>query len=271
MAVRAGHGTLRDRRRAAGRHADADAAPPRGLRRRPCRLWWEFVDERHGPWTIGELAHAARLLGRLAARRRVGAAVNDRLPDTCRIPPGAALRYLVEGRVLHGAGADLADDKLWSNPVLADAIRAAGDTGLRDDLRAHLPLVMDVLAEFDALPQTYAHGDASIQNILICNGEDDLVVIDWGFGSPLASTSVSPSSGRCTPASPGFGGRPDRPGHLRGLRAGPRRRGVCRPMVHSATSARSSPGRSSRRCRRSTPCVAPPRSPCAGRSGSGWH
>ncbi len=170
-------------------------------------LWWEFVDERRGPWTIGELAHAARLLGRLAARRRVGAAVNDRLPDTCRIPPGAALRYLVEGRVLYGAEADLADDELWSNPVLADAIRAAGDTGLRDDLRAHLPLVVDVLAELDALPQTYAHGDASIQNILICNGEDDLVVIDWGFGSPLAvgfdlgQLLVGPMHAGLTPAS----------------------------------------------------------------------
>ncbi len=149
-------------------------------------LWWEFVDERRGPWTIDELAHAATLLGRLAARRRVGAPVNDRLPEACRLPPGAALRYLAEGRVLHGAGADLADDDLWSHPVLAEAIRSTGETGLRDDLRAHLPRVLEVLAELDALPQTYAHGDASIQNILICHGEDDLVVIDWGFGSPLA-------------------------------------------------------------------------------------
>jgi hypothetical protein len=170
-------------------------------------LWWEFVDERRGPWTIDELARAARLLGRLAARRRSGAPVNDRLPETCRLPDGAALRYLVEGRVLIGAGTDLADDDLWSRPALAEALRDPWDPGLRDELRELLPLVLDVLAELEALPQTYAHGDASIQNILICNGEDDLVVIDWGFGSPLAvgfdlgQLLVGPMHAGLTPAS----------------------------------------------------------------------
>lgn len=149
-------------------------------------LWWEFVDERPGPWSLDELARAARLLGRLAARRRAGAEVNARLPEICRLPAGAALRYLVEGRVLHGAGADLADDELWAQPLLVEALRATGDPGLRDDLRAHLPLVLEVLTELDRLPQTYAHGDASIQNILVCEGEADFVVIDWGFASPLA-------------------------------------------------------------------------------------
>ncbi|MBW8730930.1 MAG: hypothetical protein JF622_08080 [Terrabacter sp.] len=170
-------------------------------------LWWEFVEERRGAWTTDELARAARLLGQLAARRRSGAMVNDRLPETCRLPDGAALRYLVEGRVLIGAGADLADDDLWSRPALAEALRDSGDTGLRDELQALLPMVLDVLAELDALPQTYAHGDASTQNILICDGEDDLVVIDWGFGTPLAvgfdlgQLLVGPMHAGLTPAS----------------------------------------------------------------------
>ncbi|MEW1954919.1 phosphotransferase [Terrabacter sp. NPDC080008] len=149
-------------------------------------LWWEFVKERPGPWTHDELRRAARLLGRLAARRRAGAEVNERLPETCRIPAGASLRYLVEGRVLHDGRADLADDRLWAHPLVAEALRGTGDVDLREDLRAHFPLVVDVLDELDRLPQTYAHGDASIQNILVCEGEEDFVVIDWGFGSLLA-------------------------------------------------------------------------------------
>lgn len=170
-------------------------------------LWWEFVHERRGPWSVAEFTHVARLLGRLAARRRTGAAANDALPDACRIPDGAALRYLVEGRVLHGAGADLADDELWRHPTLVEAVRTTGGPGLRDELRRHLPLLHEVLDELDALPQTYAHGDASVQNLLICDGEDDVVVIDWGFGSPLAvgfdlgQLLVGPMHAGLTPAS----------------------------------------------------------------------
>lgn len=170
-------------------------------------MWTEFVHERRGPWSVAELAHVARLLGRLAARRRAGAPVNAHLPDACRLPDGAALRYLVEGRVLFGAGADLADDALWRHPALDEAVRATGDPGLRDDLQRHLPLLREVLDELDTLPQTYAHGDASVQNLLICEGEEDVVVIDWGFGSPLAvgfdlgQLLVGPMHAGLTPAS----------------------------------------------------------------------
>lgn len=39
----------------------------------------------------------------------------------------------------------------------------------------------------DKLPQTYAHGDASPQNLLRpADDPDGLVAIDWGFGSLLA-------------------------------------------------------------------------------------
>ena len=38
----------------------------------------------------------------------------------------------------------------------------------------------------DGLPQTYAHGDASPQNLLLPAGEPaTIAVIDWGFGSLL--------------------------------------------------------------------------------------
>ncbi|WP_404392215.1 phosphotransferase [Humibacillus xanthopallidus] len=171
-------------------------------------LWSELVDERTGPWSTDELGRAAYLLGRLAARRHEGAEVNEQLPEICRqLPRGAALRYLVEGRVLVGASAELADDDLWAHPAMMQAVATTGDHDLRGDLLAMLDLALPVLAELDRLPQTFAHGDASVQNILICDGEDDLVVIDWGFGSLLAvgfdlgQLLVGPMHAGLTPAS----------------------------------------------------------------------
>ena len=150
-------------------------------------VWSELVAERHGPWSLAELARAAHLLGALAARRREGAEVNRSLPEVChRLPACAALRYLVEGRVLMGAGADIADDELWRHPAIVHAMAATCDAELRGDLRQALTLAGPTLDCLEGLPQTFAHGDASVQNILVCHGEDDLVVIDWGFGSLLA-------------------------------------------------------------------------------------
>ena len=150
-------------------------------------LWSELVDERAGPWSTDELRRAAYLLGRLAARRREGADINERLPEICRqLPRGAALRYLIEGRVLVGARAELTDDALWAHPAMVQALAATGDLDLRTALLDQIELALPVLGELDRLPQTYAHGDASVQNILVCHGEDDLIVIDWGFGSLLA-------------------------------------------------------------------------------------
>jgi hypothetical protein len=51
------------------------------------------------------------------------------------------------------------------------------------DLGAQLPRILDML---DTLPKTYAHGDASPQNLLLpANEPDTVVVIDWGFGTLL--------------------------------------------------------------------------------------
>jgi len=70
--------------------------------------------------------------------------------------------------------------------VDADALRATGDPGLPADMCAlgdRLPELLDLL---DRLPQTYAHGDASPQNLLLPAGEPGTIaVIDWGFGTLL--------------------------------------------------------------------------------------
>jgi hypothetical protein len=150
-------------------------------------LWWEYVDQRPGPWELADYRRAARLLGALAARRRAGADANRRLPELCRrMPPGGGLRYFVDGKVLRGCLPALRAARTWRHPVLAAALHAAADPGLPADLAAlgaRLPAVLDRL---DQVPQCYAHGDASPQNLLIPAGRpDELVVIDWGFGSLL--------------------------------------------------------------------------------------
>jgi hypothetical protein len=159
------------------KHVDADHVA----------LWWEYVDQRPGPWTLADYHRAARLLGALAARRRAGAPANQRLPAVARRQrPGEALRYFVRRRVLDGCLPALADAGTWCHPVLAAALREVADPGLPADLAAlgaRLPALLDRL---DRLPQCYAHGDASPQNLLIpAGGPAGLVVIDWGFGSPL--------------------------------------------------------------------------------------
>jgi hypothetical protein len=80
----------------------------------------------------------------------------------------------------------LQSGQVWQHPVLQEALRLAGDQQLPADmvaLGARLPQVLDML---DDLPQTYAHGDASPQNLLLPADEPGtIVVIDWGFGTLL--------------------------------------------------------------------------------------
>jgi Ser/Thr protein kinase RdoA (MazF antagonist) len=89
------------------------------------------------------------------------------------------------GRVKMGAGGMLEDDDLWAHPALMSAIAVTGESHLRDDLRAIMPEVDRWLDVLDSLPQTYVHGDASPQNLLVPVGDpDQFVVIDFSFHSP---------------------------------------------------------------------------------------
>jgi len=150
-------------------------------------LWWEFITQRPGPWRLEDYRRAAYLLGRLAARRREGAAANDSLPSVARDrSAGSALRTYTQSRVMRGVVPMLADGSLWHHPMLQQALREAADPGLPDAmlaLAARLPQILDML---DELPQTHAHGDASPQNLLLPADEPGtVVVIDWGFGTLL--------------------------------------------------------------------------------------
>jgi hypothetical protein len=148
-------------------------------------LWWEYIEQRPGDWTLADYRLAARLLGQLAARRQDGAAVNEALPAIAR-ESGSALRFYTERRVLSGLVPALQAGRVWEHPVLREALRQADDPELPADMLAlgeRLPRLLDLL---DKLPQTYAHGDASPQNLLLPAAEPGTIaVIDWGFGTLL--------------------------------------------------------------------------------------
>jgi hypothetical protein len=149
-------------------------------------LWMEDVVQSPGRWPLERFERAANLLGRLSARRQIHL-VEPILARQGVSTPGIGLRYYTNGRVGTIAIPLLADEQTWRHPLLAEAVRSTGDHGLRDELLAlaeRLPAVLDGL---DALPQTYQHGDASPQNLLVPKDkQDEFVVIDWGFDCPQA-------------------------------------------------------------------------------------
>jgi hypothetical protein len=113
--------------------------------------------------------------------------VEPLLPRSGISTPGIGLRYYTNGRVLMGAIPLLASEETWKHPLLAAAVQSTGNHGLRDDLLALAERLPGVLDRLDALPQTYQHGDASPQNLLVPKDEpDEFVVIDWGFDCPQA-------------------------------------------------------------------------------------
>lgn len=150
-------------------------------------LWMEDVRLCDEPWGLDRFVRAAHALGRLAARRRSDRGEPFRPEDPLARQPGVALRFYTMGRVVHGAIEPLAQDALWAHPALAGALLAADDQDLRQDFMAVAARIPALLDHLDTLPQTYAHGDASPQNLLVpANDPDTFVVIDWGFDSPQA-------------------------------------------------------------------------------------
>ena len=77
----------------------------------------------------------------------------------------------------------LAGDAVWSHPQVADV----ADRNLRSDLQrlaARVPALLDTL---DGLPQTFVHGDASPQNLLVPAADPDtFVAVDWSLIGPCA-------------------------------------------------------------------------------------
>lgn len=209
-------------------------------------LWVEDVEVSSAVWGLAMFARAARLLGRLAARRPVGC---DTLiaPSEQSAQPGFVLRYYTGGRVRMGALPQLVDDALWAHPTVAAAVEATGEHALRADLvdaSEHLDAWLDLL---DALPQTYAHGDASPQNLLVPASEPGtFVIIDWGFNCPLAVGFDLGQRARRSGARRRVGGRRPARGagrHRAGVSRGPRLRGLRREPRPSPHRLRGQPRR----------------------------
>lgn len=151
-------------------------------------LWWQYVEIRSSPWSLTDFARAARLLGQLAARRREGMSINATMPTFLgESGRGVALRYYTRGRVFTFDVPAVQNDQLWRHSALAEAVEQVGDNHLRADLLALAERVPGILDRLDQLPQTYAHGDASPQNLLTpADRPDTVLVIDWGFSTPQA-------------------------------------------------------------------------------------
>jgi hypothetical protein len=76
--------------------------------------------------------------------------------------------------------------QIWRHPVLREALRRVDDPGLPAEMNSLGAQLPQLLNRLDKLPQTYAHGDASPQNLLLPAGEPGTIaVIDWGFGTLL--------------------------------------------------------------------------------------
>ncbi len=150
-------------------------------------MWSEWIDDDGSIWELDDYTTAARGLGRLAARRRQGAAVNEALPALClMVDAGYALRLYAHNRTLAETLPRLRDPAVHTHPVVVEGLAAAGSGTWAEMLAlgARIPTLLD---ELDTLPQAFAHGDASPQNLLRPPGEPGtLVAIDWGFGSLLA-------------------------------------------------------------------------------------
>ena len=137
-------------------------------------VWLEAVTTRDAPWTVDEFAHAAHLLGRLAASERVRPLASVGEGDRRR-----TARDYVDGRLTVQVVPMLRDDRLWAHPVL----RATFGEELRTRLLAQVEAVDAYVTELESVPLGTAHGDACPNNLLRTTDSSDVVLIDFGFWS----------------------------------------------------------------------------------------
>lgn len=133
-------------------------------------IWMRDIDADPGGWELEQYAHAAGLLGRLAASERVrplaGIGRGDR----------PLVREYAEGRVASQLLPAIRSD-LWQHPLVA----ATFDDELRNRLLLAADHMWSIVDELEALPSGTFHGDACSRNLLVERGSTDLVLIDFGF------------------------------------------------------------------------------------------
>jgi Phosphotransferase enzyme family len=138
--------------------------------------WLEDVPTADVRWDLARFERAATLLGRLAVRLTR----TSRLPGSVTRVPGEVMRLQFLERELFSLPA-LSRDATWTHPLLA------ADRRLRADLHRLADRVPALLDTLDSLPQTFMHGDASPQNLLVpAEDPDTFVAIDWSLMGPAA-------------------------------------------------------------------------------------
>ncbi|MCW2846963.1 MAG: hypothetical protein JWR90_937 [Marmoricola sp.] len=133
-------------------------------------VWLEVVETRPVEWDLPRYARAAELVGRLAASPRTVELAGVGEFDF-------ALTDYLEGRLRHQVLPMLADQGLWSHPLVAPAF----DPGLRERLLAAADRAGSLVDELSSLPYGASHGDACPNNLLVPAHGDDFVLIDFGF------------------------------------------------------------------------------------------
>jgi len=150
-------------------------------------LWMEDVQSSpYAAWTIDRFARAAHLLGQLAARRRPPGIRPIGVGTGTPFGPNFALRMMYGGRIENSFRPAIEGEEMWHHPTVVAALDRTGDRAIIADLRNLVSEGPALLDETDALPMTYAHGDASPQNLLVpVDDPDTFVVIDPGLNSQL--------------------------------------------------------------------------------------
>lgn len=135
-------------------------------------LWLEALDAVPAAWDVEQLAHAAHLLGRLAASPDVRplARVGD-------VDGKRTVRAYAEGRVAVQIVPALRSDELWNHPLVAGTF----DDQLRMDLLGAADALPHIVDELERMPIGTSHGDACTRNLLVSPATTDLVLIDYGF------------------------------------------------------------------------------------------
>jgi len=133
-------------------------------------IWLEMLPTRPISWGIPLHRRAAYLFGRLAANPALA-------PLAARVPPVRTARNFTRWWLEYNVIPQLHDDKLWQRTPIA----ATFDGRLRARMLAAVQALPELLDELESLPTATAHGDACTRNMLICEPDGRLALIDFGF------------------------------------------------------------------------------------------
>jgi hypothetical protein len=138
-------------------------------------IWLPALDVVDHDWQTADYAHAAHLLGRLAASAAV--AELTALGDADGGP--RTVRTYANGRLAIQVAPALRSGEPWRVPWVDEAF----EPELRARLLEALEQVPAWVDELEAVPPASAHGDACPNNLLRTAGSSDITLIDFGFWS----------------------------------------------------------------------------------------